>query len=198
MELWPVEAFSRAPQFAPRVRPRGATASLTLSVSASSSALSLAPTFSAAYTTLSTPVDPRAVPRLPPPSAGTSYFRSFSTSSLRLAAPFRPPPSFYDPTSPSYRAAPDKSPTTSSPSPSPHLRPAIARNDPVPNLHIFHLLPSYLRPSYRALLRMIGLDPAVVEVQNADMANAQNAHYVDLRNRAIQERDLMVRTPWRV
>jgi hypothetical protein len=30
--------------------------------------------------------------------------------------------------------------------------------------------------------------------QNADMANAQNAHYVDLRNRAIREGDLMVRT----
>ncbi|POY72362.1 hypothetical protein BMF94_4665 [Rhodotorula taiwanensis] len=38
---------------------------------------------------------------------------------------------------------------------------------------------------------MVGLDPAVVEVQNADMANAQNAHYVSLRNKAIQERDLM-------
>ena len=38
----------------------------------------------------------------------------------------------------------------------------------------------------------MGFDPAAIEAQNQDMANAQNAHYVALRNKAIQERDLMV------
>lgn len=73
----------------------------------------------------------------------------------------------------------------------------------LPALHIFHLVPPWLRPSRNVLHRLVGyLDDdgnLVVDVdddgveQNADMANAQNAHYVELRNQAIREGDLMVR-----
>ncbi|GAA5867833.1 hypothetical protein JCM3774_005873 [Rhodotorula dairenensis] len=168
----------------PRAYPAAATtAPLTLSASFSSRschALDPARNVSGSH---------KSVPRTRPPPApriatSVSFLRSFTTSSHAYAAPFRPPPSFYDPTSTAYRAA-RPSPAT------PSSGPASPRHSLLPDLHIFHLLPFYLRPSYRALLRLVGHDPATIEAQNYGMANAQNAHYVDLRNRAIQERDLM-------
>lgn len=59
-----------------------------------------------------------------------------------------------------------------------------------PRRSIFWLLPAFLRPSLRHL---IGLDFLLdnESPQNQDMANAQNGYYVQLRNQAIQEGDLM-------
>ncbi|ORY89046.1 hypothetical protein BCR35DRAFT_288343 [Leucosporidium creatinivorum] len=55
-----------------------------------------------------------------------------------------------------------------------------------PRNSVFWLLPAFLRPSLRHL---IGLD--LLDEQNQDMANAQNSNYVELRNKAIHEGDLM-------
>ncbi|GAA6049287.1 hypothetical protein JCM3770_005923 [Rhodotorula araucariae] len=127
--------------------------------------------------------EPRLTPFLSLPSLTALRAppsRPFSSSSHPRSRPFRPPPSFYDPSSPyshpSYRAPP---PTN-----------AAAGNDDdllLPELHIFHLLPSYLRPSYHVLLRLLGIE------QNHDMKNAQNVRYVELRNLAIREGDLMAK-----
>lgn len=59
-----------------------------------------------------------------------------------------------------------------------------------PRRSILWLLPAFLRPSIRHL---IGLDFVLdaESPQNQDMANAQNGHYVQLRNNAIHEGDLM-------
>ncbi|TKA53759.1 hypothetical protein B0A53_03801 [Rhodotorula sp. CCFEE 5036] len=178
------------PWLPPRPSPQAATAPLTLSASFSSSLSSCARVRS--FTDSTHPLldvgettqrnRPPPAPRIATP---VSFLRSLTTSSSVHAPPFRPPPSFYDPTSPSYRAS-GSSAAAAGPTSSPHARHAL-----LPDLHIFHLLPSYLRPSYRALLRLVGFDPAAIEAQNQDMANAQNAHYVALRNKAIQERDLM-------
>ncbi|GAA5891363.1 hypothetical protein JCM8208_002601 [Rhodotorula glutinis] len=110
-----------------------------------------------------------------PPSPLLLSLRPFSTSRHSRSRPFRPPPSFYDPSSPN-----------SHPS---HRVPRPGRLASLPDLHIFHLLPSYLRPSYHVLLCLLGLSGD----QNADMANAQNSQYVELRNLAIREGDLMAK-----
>ncbi|SCZ88967.1 BZ3500_MvSof-1268-A1-R1_Chr1-1g00861 [Microbotryum saponariae] len=55
-----------------------------------------------------------------------------------------------------------------------------------PRTSVFWLLPGFLRPAFRYL---VALDR--MEEQNQDMANAQNSYYVELRNKAIQEGDLM-------
>lgn len=115
------------------------------------------------------------LPLFHPTSPLTLALRPFSTSRHSRSRPFRPPPSFYDPSSP-----------YSHPS---HRAPRNPSSPSLPDLHIFHLLPSYLRPSYHVLLRLLGLSGD----QNQDMANAQNSHYVELRNLAIREGDLMVR-----
>ncbi|GAA6005174.1 uncharacterized protein JCM10292_005595 [Rhodotorula paludigena] len=112
------------------------------------------------------------------PSSSPSFSRSFSTTAHFRSRPFRPPPSFYDPSSPyshpSYRGPP--------------TLPSSSPTSPPPLLHVFLLLPSYLRPSYHVILRLLGLSP---DSQNQDMANAQNSEYVSLRNQAIREGDLM-------
>ncbi|GAA5889283.1 hypothetical protein JCM6882_000695 [Rhodosporidiobolus microsporus] len=132
-------------------------------------------------------------------------FRLLSTSPLLSSRPpFRPPLRFYDPSHPS------------SPSRSPHAPPPPPKPPPpsllIP-LTVFASLPSQLRPSYRTILALINWDGLVaafrnaggadghgadavrafLERQNQDMANAQNAHYVELRNAAIREGDLMAK-----
>ncbi|KAK4050818.1 hypothetical protein OIV83_003240 [Microbotryomycetes sp. JL201] len=62
---------------------------------------------------------------------------------------------------------------------------AAARTTP-PRNSVFWSLPAFLRPAYDVLVGLDSLDP-----QNQDMANAQNAEYVELRNKAIREADLM-------
>ncbi|KAM0790817.1 hypothetical protein ACM66B_004662 [Microbotryomycetes sp. NB124-2] len=61
----------------------------------------------------------------------------------------------------------------------------VARTTP-PRNSVFWSLPAFLRPAYDILVGLDSLDP-----QNQDMANAQNAEYVELRNKAIREADLM-------
>lgn len=147
--------------------------SLPLALSASNFA-SLVPT--TRHARPAWPTSTLATPTLGlPPSPLLLAVRPFSTSRHSRSRPFRPPPSFYDPSSPN-----------SHPS---HRAPRPGRLASLPDLHIFHLLPSYLRPSYHVLLRLLGLSGD----QNADMANAQNSQYVELRNLAIREGDLMVR-----
>lgn len=117
--------------------------------------------------------------------------RLFSSSSRLLPrGPFRPPLSYYDHsmrfTHPSSLAAHRPGPKTPPPPPASVLIP----------LTVFADLPSDLRPSYRTILRLIGWDRLALGLtagQNQDMANAQNSTYVDLRNQAIHEGDLMVR-----
>ncbi|GAA5823740.1 hypothetical protein JCM11251_003275 [Rhodosporidiobolus azoricus] len=142
---------------------------------------------------------------LPPllPFAPIRNFNTFSPSSAR--PPSRPPLHFYDP-------------SHSSTTPSPSLRPSPKPPPPPPPsalipLTVFSLLPPRLRPSYSTILSLIGWDRLVsayraagghdghgpdavrhlLEQKNQDMANAQNAHYVELRNAAIREGDLMAK-----
>ncbi|GAA5940689.1 Smr domain-containing protein [Sporobolomyces koalae] len=113
--------------------------------------------------------------------------RAFSTS---LSLSRRGTSNLYDPTSsfppPTHRRP--LLPSLPTDPPPPPRRPPV-------KLSIFHLLPAFLRPSYKTLLRidddlLVHLDD---DDQNYDMANAQNASYVDLRNKAIHEGDLMAK-----
>ncbi|GAA5876823.1 hypothetical protein JCM16303_006297 [Sporobolomyces ruberrimus] len=133
---------------------------------------------------------------IPPPFLIPSLFAAPATSSFSTSShsslPRRPPWPLFDPSS-------------SFPAPS-HRRPLLPSlpTDPPPprqprtvKLSIFHLLPAFLRPSYKTLLRidddiLVHFDEDVAD-QNYDMSNAQNAHYVELRNKAIHEGDLMAK-----
>ncbi|GAA6062328.1 hypothetical protein JCM10212_006578 [Sporobolomyces blumeae] len=105
----------------------------------------------------------------------------------------RPSSSSSQPTSTTSPSAPPPTPSTRSPRSSrgPEPRP------PNLKLSIFDLLPSFLRPSIPTLLRidddlLVHFDPELAG-QNYDMSNAQNKHYVELRNKAIREGDLMAK-----
>ncbi|GAA6004049.1 hypothetical protein JCM10207_006532 [Rhodosporidiobolus poonsookiae] len=150
-----------------------------------------APLPSTPFSSSTTPSTRRATP----PVLST-LARTFSTSSASLfRPPYRPPYSFYDP---STRFTQPRAPP-SAPRPPP-LPPPPPPSTLIPYT-IFSSLPSYLRPSYRKILDLVGWDRLVAvargnaewDEQNQDMANAQNSHYVDLRNRAIREGDLMAK-----
>ncbi|GAA6029128.1 hypothetical protein JCM8097_001613 [Rhodosporidiobolus ruineniae] len=126
---------------------------------------------------------------------GLASFRTFSSSALSPypRRPPRPTTPFYDPstrfTYPSHLSSPPPPPK-----PPPTLVPPPAALIP---LTVFASLPASLRPSYRTILKLIGWDRLVAGIedrQNQDMANAQNSHYVELRNQAIREGDLMAKS----
>ncbi|GAA5836958.1 hypothetical protein JCM3766R1_006490 [Sporobolomyces carnicolor] len=101
----------------------------------------------------------------------------------------RPPPVF-DPTSSFPRPA-HQLIVSKPPAPRP-------RQQQRPRISIFHLLPSILRPSTETLVRInddifVHFDEDCADLKNYDMSNAQNAHYVELRNKAIHEGDLMAK-----
>ncbi|GAA5963438.1 hypothetical protein JCM3765_003072 [Sporobolomyces pararoseus] len=125
--------------------------------------------------------------------------RQFSTTRIPFRrSPNDDPSSLFDPTSsfpaPSHRR-------TLLPSLPTDPKPSTRSNPPRQQLKIsiFHLLPAFLRPSYKTLLRInddifVHLNEEYAEQQNYDMSNAQNAHYVELRNKAIREGDLMAKS----
>ncbi|GAA5900716.1 hypothetical protein JCM5296_004877 [Sporobolomyces johnsonii] len=120
-------------------------------------------------------------------SPSAIHRRTFSTSAARFDPKLQYP--FYDPScsfpAPSFRRPSLPSLPSKPPPPKPPPR-AL-------KLSIFHLLPAFLRPSYRTLLH---LDDDIMDhfdPQKQDMANAANASYVELRNKAIQEGDLMAK-----
>ncbi|GAA5969547.1 hypothetical protein JCM11641_008153 [Rhodosporidiobolus odoratus] len=121
----------------------------------------------------------------------STFSRAFSTISHPRRSPSRPQPP--RPQLPYYDAAFRPRPPPPKPIPPPPPSTLIP-------LTIFSRIPSYLRPSYRTILELVGWDRliaglrgAMVDIQNQDMANAQNAHYVELRNQAIREGDLMAK-----
>ncbi|BGP18647.1 hypothetical protein JCM10213_002892 [Rhodosporidiobolus nylandii] len=134
-----------------------------------------------------TPSSPLVTGILSPTSSTISSPRAFSTSTLALIRrPFRVPFSFYDPSTRFTYASPPRQPKPPPPPPPSTLIP----------LTIFSRIPSYLRPSYRTILELVGWDRLVAGIrdeQNQYMANAQNAHYVELRNNAIREGDMMAK-----
>ncbi|GAA5869131.1 hypothetical protein JCM8547_008705 [Rhodosporidiobolus lusitaniae] len=156
--------------------------------------------FSPFSSSLLLPISLSALSILPP------TYRAFSTSSPLLPRSPRPPttlPKFYDPSTAfsSHLTSPR----------SPHFRPPPPKPPPAPPPSVlipltpFARLPLNLRPSYSTILRLIGWDRLAaalaagrdalygVDVQNQDMANAQNSHYTNLRNQAIREGDLMAK-----
>lgn len=78
------------------------------------------------------------------------------------------------------------------------LRPPPSTFHPANHLpHVFYLIPKFLRPTttaFRRFFPLLGVFQLVLAgSKNADMMNAQNLQYVNLRNRAIQEGDMMAR-----
>ncbi|GAA5897388.1 uncharacterized protein JCM6883_006684 [Sporobolomyces salmoneus] len=148
---------------------------------------------------------PSPSPLLLHPQLPRTHFSTYSLSPFSNAyrIPQRPlVSSFSTASSPLLRNRSNWSlfdPSSSFPPPS-HRQ--FQRKPPPPRrelkLSIFHLLPAFLRPSYKTLLRInddifVHLDETIAEEQNYDMTNAQNAHYVELRNKAIYEGDLMAK-----
>ncbi|GAA5846485.1 hypothetical protein JCM5353_008014 [Sporobolomyces roseus] len=138
------------------------------------------------------------------PSLSTfRYFSSTSPPYRRPGQPISDPTSSFPP--PSHRrpllpALPSDElpPTSSSPTSDPSSSSDPSPSPPELKISIFHLLPQFLRPSYEILLRMnddilVHFDEIYAEEQNFDMSNAQNAEYVELRNKAIREGDLMAK-----